>query len=451
MKGIQSSEKGQILILMVLLIVGLLAFTALAIDGGMIFADRRYTQSSADAASLAGAGAAAEIVQTNGVNFATWSCTHSAVKAGVNAAVEAAYNSASSNDYDIVNTNDSNLGTSGHDHGVKVTCNNGATFDEDYIEVEVMLSRETSTSFAHLFTGGVMRNTVYSKTRVKPLLNAGMGNSIVSLGGECEKNEGGGVHFGSGALKSFIADGGIYSNTCVLTNGFKADVTIQNGEVTCFSGYDCQVTEEDNGVDPTYVGVRHPLTDVELYPDFGDRCADASDDPYNQVKNQSEIGPGNYSSIELTNGDMLMNPGLYCVNAGININTNGEVTAEGVTIYFTGGSITLSGGEKMLLTAPDSPDHPPVANAEEDLLLYVPKDHEVDSIKINGNSGTTLGGTIYAPNADFTLNGTSDTGGTDFAVSMIGRVFNITGDGELSLRYVAEMDAGWPSYIDVQK
>lgn len=451
MKQSKSSESGQILILLVLLVVGLLGFTALAIDGGMIFADRRYTQSAADAASLAGAGAAAEIIQNNGVNFSTWSCGSAVLGSSINAAVHAAYNSAGINDYDIGDANDMALGTNGHDHGVKVACYNGASFESDYIEVEVMLSRVTNTSFAHLFTGGVMRNTVYSKTRVKPLLKAGMGNSIVSLGGECEKNEGGGVHFGSGALESFIADGGIYSNTCVLTNGFKADVTIENGDVSCFTGYDCQVTEATNGVNPTYVGIPHPLTEEELYPGFGSRCADASADSYNLAKNKSEIGPGNYSAIELTTGDMVMKPGLYCINSSIDINTNGKVTAEGVTIYFTGSNITLNGGEQMLLTAPNSPDHPPVHNAEEDLLLYVPKDHEVDSIKINGNAGTSLGGTIYAPDADFTLNGTSSTGGTDFAVAMIGRVFNITGDGELSIRYDAQMDAGWPSYIEVQK
>ena len=52
-------ESGQILIVMVLALVGLLGFTALAIDGSMVYSDRRYDQSASDSAALAGAQAAA--------------------------------------------------------------------------------------------------------------------------------------------------------------------------------------------------------------------------------------------------------------------------------------------------------------------------------------------------------------------------------------------------------
>ncbi|MEJ2303473.1 MAG: Tad domain-containing protein [Anaerolineales bacterium] len=54
-----SSERGQALILLVFAAVALLGFTALAIDGGMVYADRRHAQNAADAASLAGGGVAA--------------------------------------------------------------------------------------------------------------------------------------------------------------------------------------------------------------------------------------------------------------------------------------------------------------------------------------------------------------------------------------------------------
>ena len=48
------SEKGQIIILLAVGIVILLGFTALAIDGGMVFFDRRSAQNAADASALAG-------------------------------------------------------------------------------------------------------------------------------------------------------------------------------------------------------------------------------------------------------------------------------------------------------------------------------------------------------------------------------------------------------------
>ena len=55
MKTPNISESGQILILLAVGIVALLGFTALAIDGGAVFFDRRSAQNAADAAALAGA------------------------------------------------------------------------------------------------------------------------------------------------------------------------------------------------------------------------------------------------------------------------------------------------------------------------------------------------------------------------------------------------------------
>ena len=54
------SERGQAVVLIAFAMAVLLGFTALAIDGGMVYADRRYAQNGADSASLAGAGAGAQ-------------------------------------------------------------------------------------------------------------------------------------------------------------------------------------------------------------------------------------------------------------------------------------------------------------------------------------------------------------------------------------------------------
>ena len=53
------SEKGQAIVFLVLGLVVFMGFVALAIDGGMAFADRRHSQNGSDAASLAGGGEAA--------------------------------------------------------------------------------------------------------------------------------------------------------------------------------------------------------------------------------------------------------------------------------------------------------------------------------------------------------------------------------------------------------
>ncbi len=59
----KTQEKGQAIVLIVLAIVGLVAITALAVDGGNVFADRRKAQSAADNAALA--AARQKVVQTS--------------------------------------------------------------------------------------------------------------------------------------------------------------------------------------------------------------------------------------------------------------------------------------------------------------------------------------------------------------------------------------------------
>ena len=52
-------ESGQVIVILAVGLVVLLGLVALAIDGGMVFSERRHAQNAADAAALAGAYAAA--------------------------------------------------------------------------------------------------------------------------------------------------------------------------------------------------------------------------------------------------------------------------------------------------------------------------------------------------------------------------------------------------------
>ncbi len=52
-----NSEKGQAIVYLVIGLVVFLGFVALAIDGGMVLADRRDAQNATDASALAGASA----------------------------------------------------------------------------------------------------------------------------------------------------------------------------------------------------------------------------------------------------------------------------------------------------------------------------------------------------------------------------------------------------------
>jgi Flp pilus assembly protein TadG len=55
MKQAKLTERGQALIMIAFAIVGLVGFTALAIDGGAVFSDRRHSQNASDTSVTAAA------------------------------------------------------------------------------------------------------------------------------------------------------------------------------------------------------------------------------------------------------------------------------------------------------------------------------------------------------------------------------------------------------------
>ena len=63
-KGKSPSERGQAMVLIALVIIGLIAITGLAVDGGMAYANRRQAQNAADAAVLA-----ASLAKLRGDNY----------------------------------------------------------------------------------------------------------------------------------------------------------------------------------------------------------------------------------------------------------------------------------------------------------------------------------------------------------------------------------------------
>ena len=99
----KNGEEGQVLAFLAVCFVVLLGFAALAIDGGMVFSDRRHAQNAADASSLAGGSGAAYYMRVNDVNYNAFICGSSGTINTQNAAESAAISHAALNDYVIDN------------------------------------------------------------------------------------------------------------------------------------------------------------------------------------------------------------------------------------------------------------------------------------------------------------------------------------------------------------
>ena len=133
------SEEGQAIVFLVLGLVVFMGFVALAIDGGMAFADRRHSQNGSDASSLAGGGEAALYLENTHVMYAQWNCNDGDVQGAMELAAQKAIERAGTNNFSIdEDPSDGN--------GVTVVCGtHDYGYIDKFIDVTVNISSTTQT------------------------------------------------------------------------------------------------------------------------------------------------------------------------------------------------------------------------------------------------------------------------------------------------------------------
>ncbi|MGB9800717.1 MAG: pilus assembly protein TadG-related protein [Thermanaerothrix sp.] len=389
------SERGQIIILLALALVGLLVVAALATDGAQIYTHRRYVQNVADAASLSGGGAALNFMElrsgnNRNVTYDTFSCSSPKVQQAMAIALNQAVAQAAALGYSGLETN--NPATR---HGVVVTCNSQPY--NKYLRVKVVLTSQVNTSFLRLIGIDQLTTTNVAETEIWPRHNIGWGNAIVSLKETCGQNNGG--VFIDGTSEIDIEQGGIHSNSCLEANG-TVDVEVSGGGITL---YDSAARIVGNAsLNPTPLGSQPRLT-VDL-PNI--TCPTGSAQSVSVSNNDNvTLNPGNYSQIKMTGGTLSFNPGLYCLSGDFEVN-GGTVEGYGVTFYLKSGGVRINGKAVVKLMAPNAYDNDEGYNG---LLIYLPPENTSEVI-IVGNSDSLFSGTILAPASSVEIGGTATTG-----------------------------------------
>ncbi len=412
------SERGQVLIIVVIGFVVLMGFVGLAIDGGRVFSDRRNAQNIADAASLAGGGKAALSLENSHVFLSTWSCTDVRVKNAMTAAVTAAIKRASSNGFTIVNS------TEVPDR-VEVEC--GTHKDaktgrvDKYLDVKVYLTTTTETIFASFVFNEGLTSSVEAVTRVRPTSPLAFGNAVVALNpANCQgQTNGAGFH---GSVDVIVNGGGIFSNGCLRADG-GPEVKVNDGgvfhvgEVRDGDKFDPAATPVEQGIPPEAYNV--PLPD----------CT--------------------HADAHKVNGSSLpneMDSGLWCITGDVKWNAHDVIKGEEVTLYFINGKLTINGGATVYLTAP--PANPDPDPAIPGILIYSdPSNH--NDIQINGNSTSRFEGTILAPGGNVDLLG---NGATDCYISqVIAWNVEVGGNADANVTFQEEKMYKKPSSIELFK
>jgi hypothetical protein len=386
----QKNSKGQIIVIFALALIVLLAATALAVDGSMAYNDRREDQSVADSAALAGAGAAVQLTKDHmPLDFYCGSplAAHATV-----AAILAAQNTAASSGVTLIHNDNTN--------GVTVTC--GSDQFRKWLDVKIVVTTDTPTTFARMISRNTLRTRVEATTRVYPKQTLAFGNALATLGNSCGYGVGG-IDLKGGSTVTALA-GGVFSNSCIVGPN-NSSFIMTSGENVAYYGA--------NGFNGTVTGgsLFHSPEQLPPLELPANPCTNTSP-TWLTMTSAGTYSPGYYNGITVakdihnTDGTVLQ-PGLYCVKGNIVAQGQSVLTGHKVTIYMMNGNIDFAANATINLTSPDceNPDATcGVPPAIRGILIY-----------FNPAYQRTLS---FAPSAESYLEGTIL--GTTTTVNLIG-------------------------------
>lgn len=403
-KQIHSGERGQAIVLLALLILGLLAVAGLAVDGGRLYAERRFVQNASDNAALAGALAI---------------CTDEDVVAAAQASAAAN----GSGDFLDVTVNQPPL--SGPNAG-----------DNTYVEVIIRSAKQPF--FAQLVFSGELEATARAVGHCfqggGPV---GGGNVVLVLDPDnaCAFSA-----TGNATLFLTLGEGGIYANSNDPDNAICAD---GNAEINTDTGIFVVGGYEESGnaefIPPPVTGVApipDPLAALAAPTPPGGSCT-----TYVLSGNDVDtIDPGLYCSITVdTNAVLTMNPGVYYIETGnFSVSGNASLDATEVMIYLEQGNFTMSGNGTFNITAPTSGPY-------QGMMVFMDQAN-VSTITMEGNSIVNTTGTIYGKLTAMTLSGNGS--GTVLNAQVIVNTMAISGNAAMALNYDADLVFGGPGGSD---
>jgi hypothetical protein len=115
--------------------------------------------------------------------------------------------------------------------------------------------------------------------------------------------------------------------------------------------------------------------------------------------------PGTYCNKTIS-GTVTLEPGTYVFKGGkINLGGNGSLSGTGVTIFLMDGAeLSMNANQSINLSPPDSGPY-------SGIVIYQARSNTT-GMTINGGSNSSISGFVYAPGAQVTYNGNSDTAST---------------------------------------
>jgi hypothetical protein len=418
MKTGHSSERGQVLVIIVLTMFGLMGITGLAIDGSRAYSDRRQAQNAADTAALA---AALAYVRTPGEDWPA-----------------VGYSRAASNGYDDNET--TNFVDVHHPPVEGLYAGN-----TEYIQV--IITSHLATFFGRVVGIEQVTNTVQAVVRATPSIKQSMysGNALVAL----NKTACSALSYQGGATLT-VKGSGIFSNSnCMSTSNGAFNTSTGSGvvNVPCLTAVGTITTGTNTNLNSNGCKYEKDLTlqikdpySMFQYPNIS--CGT------NTAKIQPDgitMSPGNWSGAFPPAGVKNLQSGIYCLdttNHGFTLNSGQQLVGNGVVIYMKSGKVSWSSGGVHLSAPSEGP--------YKGLLLYLPpKDpRNCSEVTLNGNGSSTFIGSILAPCSHVKLNGGS--GGSGYNNQIIADTIYLSGNTNITINFDSNKQWQPPTFPAVE-
>lgn len=404
MNNATNSERGQVIVIIALAMIGLLALTGLAIDGSMVLADRRNAQSAADTAILAAALARVKPQTDAYGNTIPWEIV--------------ALDRASSNGYtgDLIR---SEVEVYKCDD-VDADCSAPYTGKSEYMKVVII--SHVDTTFARVIGIDKMHNRVEAMALAQgsdesiPLFD---GNGVVGLAPD-------GYSFdGWGNSTWTIYGGGVFANSNARGKNNKDNVLFPDGDcvtaVGTASHFSCAVSNSN----------------VDLFYDFPDDIlpllppippCDGVAYRGGDGKLHEQIGKEGRGSV-VDHFEDSYAPGLYCIT-NADGNFHGTISGSGVTFYILDTSFTMrfNGGGGMAVQAPTGGTYKGVL-----MFSNVTSTACSQNLEFRGNGAGDNIGTVFMPSACIDARGNS--GVAQNRSQIIGYRVTSNGTGDVVVNY----------------
>lgn len=411
------SESGQAIVIIVLAIIGLIAITGLAVDGGMAFADRRKAQAAADSAVLA-----ASLARLRGDDFET-----------------AALYNAQENGYN-------NDGVNSEIQVFAPPVSGPYSGDAEYVQVIVISHHKTY--FAPVIGFNEITNKVEAVSRAIPpkreqIMN---GYAVVSLApmSNCKDLKSFWAH-GESTLELY--GGGIFINSQHPTCAFiqEGSASLVFGDAVPFNivgGATIQKVQLIKRAfrSPTIGDPR--LLFLSFLPATGNspvpypppfempKVACGNNSAKVDATDKTTMSPGYWEGDFPPEGVTTLKRGIYCIDGDVRVLSDTELQGQGVTLIVNEGSVRFSGDATISLEAPSSG---PFAG----LLLYLPLENQ-SLVVLNGDKDSVFRGTILAPGSKIRILGNESDYG--YHSQIIGFIVELDGSSRIFVKYEDEQN-----------